>query len=83
MSTDTPDPITTKLHGTTNARVWAQEFCDQFRVAREEGDWVEDAEGLMIGWFANAIEIGRDAGTRAEQLRIKEAHEHDGEAPGG
>jgi hypothetical protein len=53
------------LLNTTDARVWAQEWC---RIARE----IEAAdderrvidEGWMIGWFANAIEVGRDAGWR-------------------
>ena len=39
----------------TNASLWAEEF-----VKRFGGD-----EGLMIGWFANAIEAGREAGKRS------------------
>jgi diacylglycerol kinase family enzyme len=56
----------TDLHATTDARAWAQEWC---RIAREisaRGDDLID-EGWMIGWFANAIEMGRDAGRRAAQ----------------
>lgn len=49
---------------TTDAQVWAREWC---RIAREieaadDGREVID-EGWMIGWFANAIEAGRDAGS--------------------
>lgn len=42
------------LH-TTDARVWAREFC-RLNTASDEG--------MMLGWFANAIETGRDAGMR-------------------
>lgn len=45
------------LHGTTDALVWAEAF-----VALHGGD-----VGLMIGWFANAIEVGRDAGRDSPQ----------------
>jgi hypothetical protein len=39
----------------TDAQRWAQEFC-----VMHGGD-----EGLVIGWFANAIEAGRSAQLRA------------------
>jgi len=45
-----------RLRETTDARVWAEEFAK----VRPDVD-----RGLMIGWFANAIETGRDAGFRA------------------
>lgn len=56
------DDTTKKLHGTTDAMVWAEEWC---RIAREieaadDGRQIID-EGWMVGWFANAIEIGRNA----------------------
>ena len=41
----------------TDAREWAAEFMRLFGERREEID-----EGLMISWFANAIESGRSAG---------------------
>jgi len=55
---------TLRLHSTTDAQVWAEEWC---KVAREIADAAEPGrqvidEGWMIGWFANAIEIGRAAG---------------------
>ena len=42
----------------TDAQRWAQEFC-----AMHDGD-----EGLMIGWFANAIEAGRSAPRRSDDF---------------
>jgi hypothetical protein len=56
---------TQKLHATTDARVWAQEWC---RIAREivaaddERELID--EGWMIGWFANAIMVGWDEHAR-------------------
>ena len=43
-----------QLLNSTKADVWAAEF-----VRLHGGD-----EGLMMGWFANAIEVGRAAGER-------------------
>lgn len=47
------------LHNTTDGQIWAQEFMRLFGDRRDEID-----EDLMIGWFANAIETGRSAGSR-------------------
>ena len=57
--------VTKKLHSTTDARVWAEEWC---RIAREieasnDGREIID-EGWMIGWFANAIMRGWDEHAR-------------------
>jgi hypothetical protein len=51
-----------KLHDTTDAQVWTDEFCKHFGLI--------DARGEMLGWFANAIEAGHTAGDAdaAEQL---------------
>lgn len=57
------DDVTALLHGTTDAAVWATEFCRLF----PGHDWA-----LMAGWFANAIEVGRDAG-RNENPYVKGA----------
>jgi len=46
----------------TDAQKWAQEFIRRFG-GRERCAFID--EGLMIGWFANAIEAGRDAGMGA------------------
>lgn len=47
----------------TDGQAWAREF--QHRFAGEPvGGHVVD-EGLLIGWFANAIEAGRSAGQPA------------------
>lgn len=69
---ETPDEsqdISRKLHSTTRADVWAEEFCKLFTIQRRGSDdrpevsgISDDDQGLMIGWFANAIETGRDAG---------------------
>lgn len=50
------DETTRRLHGTTDAMVWAQEWC---RIAREieVGGGSAIDEGWMVGWFANAMEI--------------------------
>ena len=54
-----------KLHSTTDARIWADEFCKRFAlvaVGREPAVLEGDSVGVMISWFANAIETGRTAG---------------------
>lgn len=47
----------------TDAQRWAEEWC---RIATEIQAGHDDRrvidEGWMIGWFANAIEAGRNAG---------------------
>jgi hypothetical protein len=55
MTKFTNKPI--DLLSTTDASVWASEFMRMFSQRLNEID-----EGLMIAWFANAIETGRDAG---------------------
>lgn len=64
------DEMLTKLYGSTDAAVWANEFCALFSVYADDGEVVDDALGLMIGWFANAIETAKDHERRrmAEQL---------------
>jgi len=47
-----------RLYATTDAEVWAEEFIG----ALDSGAVVDF--GLMVGWFANAIEVGRLAGKR-------------------
>lgn len=56
-----------RLHATTDAQVWAQEFNDV--LARQYNLRVD--EGWLIGWFANAIEVGRDAGKRSADLSAR------------
>ena len=51
-----------RLYATTNAAVWAEEFCRLFVVCTSDDLVDDDRVGLMIGWFANAIETGRQAG---------------------
>lgn len=57
---ETDDELLARLG--TDAEKWAEEFVSMFRasvVSRAPGS-VD--EGVMIGWFANAIEAGRSAG---------------------
>lgn len=70
--TQTEENIGAKLHSTMDARVWTEEF---FNTIRKNG-WLVDKnldEGLMIGWFANAIMCGYDIAHQrmAEQSRPK------------
>jgi hypothetical protein len=53
-------------NGNTNAHDWADAFCTLYPDA-------PDAD-TMIGWFANAIEIGRSA-TNAEIARLRAIEE--------
>lgn len=51
--------LDTKLIGEFDATVWADEFCRRFSVTRiADGEAMD--EGLMLGWFANAIMAGYD-----------------------
>lgn len=56
-----------KLHGTTDASVWATEFCKRWpsalcQIPGKEGVSDEsDFKATMIGWFANAIMTGVDS----------------------
>lgn len=58
---DASDMTIEKLLSTDDAQVWAREF-----VALHGGD-----EGLMIGWFANAIETAK----RIERERYGDNHD--------
>ena len=55
------------LHSTTDAEVWAEEFCRLWPAALcqiEGSEGVEDGDewkATMIGWFANAIMAGVDS----------------------
>lgn len=68
-------PVEHTLLSTTDAMVWAEEFCRIFngfrimggRVPGPGGDPLPDNtidEGAMVGWFANAIETGVNQGRR-------------------
>ena len=48
-----------KLYATSDAMVWAEEFC---KVVRN-GAVVD--EGLMVGWFANAMATAESHAERA------------------
>lgn len=67
------DATEPNLHDTTDASVWAAEFCKRWpsalcQIPGKEGvSDGDDFEGTMIGWFANAIMAGVDSATRSEQ----------------
>lgn len=63
------DGTVTKLMDTTDAAVWAREFCRLFDGWHVWADGPDNrpqilTEGTMIGWFANALEVGRSAGMK-------------------
>ena len=66
------------LHDTTDASVWAHEFCKRFtsafcEIEGKEGIMIgEDYEATMLGWFANAIMAGVDSEARISADRIEE-----------
>ena len=48
-----------------DARDWAKDFCRRFIVSSRDGyntKPVDDDEGLMVAWFANALMRGFDEG---------------------
>lgn len=49
------DPTLKRLHSTTDAAVWAEEFMKVVNKLEIKGI----DEGWMIGWFANAMETAR------------------------
>lgn len=64
--------IERELLATTDAQVWARRFMETQRAASAEGRTIVD-EGTMIGWFANAIEVGRDAGRNPDPNPLVDA----------
>jgi hypothetical protein len=58
----------TDLLGDTDAAHWAERFAAKFATVRQNTapgeDEMPDTEGLMLTWFAGAIETGRAAGGR-------------------
>ena len=61
--------MTIDLHKTTDAEVWAKEFC---RIVGEKHPSIQndDTEHWIFGWFANAIMCGHDAACKANGLSI-------------
>lgn len=63
----TTDEIAALLLSTTDAQVWAEEFQRVYRHLVHQGyadphQKPVDDTGWLIGWFANALEVGRSAG---------------------
>lgn len=67
------------LHSTTDATVWAKEFCKNWPTAlsQVEGrEGVESEEGfeqIMVGWFANAIMAGVDSAQADKDKAVADA----------
>lgn len=63
------------LYSTTDAMVWAQEWCTIAREieAADDGREVIDA-GWMVGWFANAIETAKGFERRRIADELPNAH---------
>ena len=61
------------LHDTTDAAVWAEEFCKRYpsalcQIKGKEGvSDGDDFKDTMIGWFANAIMAGVDSEARKRE----------------
>jgi len=54
----------TDLIGDHDARHWAERFAHRFPAILQDGEGViNDVEGLMLTWFAGAIETGKMART--------------------
>jgi hypothetical protein len=62
------DPIH-RLIGNNSAQDWARAFIDMLTEQEGEGAQLPVDEGTMIGWFANAIMTGYDAGAEHERKR--------------
>jgi|SRR5947209_3416258 hypothetical protein len=66
--------LTLRLHSTTDARVWAEEWVKVAWRILDRGAGNAELlleEDWMIGWFANAIEVGREAGQRKTGAAMK------------
>lgn len=62
---DNPHYADTDFAQSFDARDWAEAFCRRFKIVSwgpETDD--SDPEGLMVGWFANAIMRGWDEHAR-------------------
>lgn len=62
MATNQPDATSRPLNEDIDAARWAKEFIDQFTGYSVGGNTID--EGLMLGWFANAIMAGYDRAQR-------------------
>ena len=60
-TTDAEGVVTNTLSGVTDAVQWAEAWL----AALAENPQIPTDKGTMIGWFANAIMAGYDAGRKA------------------
>jgi len=49
--------IVARLYATDDAAVWAEEFMNIYSLLQAAGQDIDF--GLMVGWFANAIETAK------------------------
>ena len=82
MSSDWDRSEIVPLIDDTNAMRWAAEFSQQFGIFPKRGEIPADEiaaqwqVGVMIGWFANAIETGRrhhPAQVEADRIAVAKA----------
>ena len=58
----------TDLFGDADAQHWAERFANKFPAILQDGEGVtNDVEGLMLTWFAGAIETGRMAEAKVQR----------------
>jgi hypothetical protein len=63
------------LMNTTDAMVWAEEFCRIFNgkvISMTEDDGGVDA-GTMVGWFANAMQVAINMKERRDRIEEEQA----------
>ncbi len=61
------DDMQARLYATTDAQVWARDFCE---TAKKLGHDLDEA--WMVGWFANAIENAKDHQGRKSLKNLKD-----------
>jgi methenyltetrahydromethanopterin cyclohydrolase len=56
------DPLDLVKAGSTNAQLWGKSFMDKIKMGQYSRSDID--EGLMISWFASAIETAKDSVAR-------------------
>jgi len=67
MEAESPESLESRLHNSTDAEVWADEFLARYGQRQREID-----RYVLITWFANAIQTGVTHGARKEAARHPE-----------
>jgi hypothetical protein len=72
-------PDNTDLHGDTSAENWAQRFSSMYEIRKRDQsdpDYVmsqAEADGMLLSWFAGAIETGRANPSKTSPESIAQA----------